>query len=82
MTITRCQHLDDSDVGIIKDFKTAIITKFHEVKIKVKKHEMNGKRDVLNREILEVKNTLILGRLISRIEMTEKIIGKYEDKSI
>ena len=80
MTINRCPQ-DDSDVGILKDFKAAVINNLPEVKTKVTKWEMNGKTKVLNREISEVKdllkNMLNLDRFICRMEMTEEIISKY-----
>lgn len=71
------------DVGIIKDFKAAIITKLQEVKIE--KCKMNGKVEVLSREISEVKvllkNKLNLHRLTCIMEITEEIISKYVGKS-
>lgn len=66
-----------------KDFKAAIITKLQEVKIE--KCKMNGKVEVLSREISEVKDLLKiklnLYRLTCIMEMTEEIISKYVGKS-
>lgn len=67
----------------LSKIKAAIITKLQEVKIE--KCKMNGKVEVLSREISEVKDLLKiklnLHRLTCIIEMTEEIISKYVGKS-